>query len=139
MITARPLIIGTPTGPQAPYPLQMEGRVIRGFGRGSKELGIPTANLPVDNVLTPWISTIKSGAYFGWASLGYIRSNQRHYHTPPPPRRQPQPRRRSLSSAYIQWFCRSGTTHSTGTRVGRLRCTYFTSSEPTSTTWRCGS
>ncbi len=48
----------------------MEGRVIRGFGRGSKELGIPTANLPVDNVLTPWISTIESGEYFGWASLG---------------------------------------------------------------------
>jgi len=32
----------------------MEGKVIHGFRRGSKELGIPTANLPVDNNLTPW-------------------------------------------------------------------------------------
>ncbi|EXF74710.1 riboflavin kinase, partial [Colletotrichum fioriniae PJ7] len=33
------------------------------------QLGIPTANLPVDASLTPWIDTIKSGVYFGWASL----------------------------------------------------------------------
>ncbi|KAJ7078388.1 riboflavin kinase [Mycena crocata] len=69
MATARPLIIGPSTGPEAPYPLQMEGKVISGFGRGSKQLGIPTANLPVDDSLTPWIADIKSGVYFGWASL----------------------------------------------------------------------
>ena len=69
MATNRPLIVGPSTGPEAPYPLQMEGKVIRGFGRGSKELGIPTANLPVDDDLTPWIAEIKSGVYFGWASL----------------------------------------------------------------------
>ena len=69
MAATRPLIIGPPTGPQAPYPLRMEGKVIKGFGRGSKELGIPTANLPVDDKSTPWISSIKSGAYFGWAAL----------------------------------------------------------------------
>ncbi|TRM70424.1 hypothetical protein BD626DRAFT_423253 [Schizophyllum amplum] len=69
MATTRPLLIGPSTGPEAPYPLRMEGKVIRGFGRGSKELGIPTANLPVDASLTPWIADIKSGVYFGWASL----------------------------------------------------------------------
>ncbi|KAH9928720.1 riboflavin kinase [Fomitopsis serialis] len=69
MSTARPLIIGPSTGLKAPYPLQMEGKVISGFGRGSKELGIPTANLPIDYNLTPWIADIKSGVYFGWASL----------------------------------------------------------------------
>jgi riboflavin kinase len=47
----------------------MSGTVISGFGRGSKELGIPTANLPVDDSKTPWINTIPSGVYFGWASL----------------------------------------------------------------------
>jgi len=67
--TPRPLIIGPSTGPQAPYPLQMEGKVIRGFRRGSNDLGIPTANLPVDNNQTPWIADIESGAYFGWVSL----------------------------------------------------------------------
>ncbi|KAF8992562.1 riboflavin kinase [Cyathus striatus] len=69
MDTSRPLIIGPSTGLEAPYPLQMEGKVIRGFGRGSKELGIPTANLPVDDNLTPWIADVKSGVYFGWVSL----------------------------------------------------------------------
>lgn len=67
--TARPLIVGPSAGLEAPFPLRMEGKVIRGFGRGSKQLGIPTANLPVDNNLTPWISDIESGVYFGWASL----------------------------------------------------------------------
>ncbi|RPD66160.1 riboflavin kinase [Lentinus tigrinus ALCF2SS1-7] len=47
----------------------MEGRIVSGFGRGARDLGIPTANLPVDDELTPWIADIKSGVYFGWASL----------------------------------------------------------------------
>ncbi|CCM06832.1 uncharacterized protein FIBRA_09135 [Fibroporia radiculosa] len=67
--TARPLIIGSCAGLEAPYPLQMEGKVIRGFGRGSEELGIPTANLPVDNSRTSWSADIESGVYSGWASL----------------------------------------------------------------------
>ncbi|AEO64099.1 uncharacterized protein THITE_2142055 [Thermothielavioides terrestris NRRL 8126] len=65
----RPLIIGDDSGPSPPYPLRMSGLVISGFGRGSKELGIPTANLPVDDALTPWISSVPSGVYFGWAAL----------------------------------------------------------------------
>ncbi|KAK7039447.1 riboflavin kinase [Favolaschia claudopus] len=69
MSGARPIIVGPSAGPEAPYPPQMEGKVIHGFGRGSKELGTPTANLPVDNNLTPWISHAESGVYFGWASL----------------------------------------------------------------------
>jgi riboflavin kinase len=48
----------------------MSGRVISGFGRGSKELGIPTANLPVDSgPQTSWLSSAVSGVYFGWAAL----------------------------------------------------------------------
>jgi riboflavin kinase len=47
----------------------MSGEVISGFGRGSKELGIPTANLPVDAAVTPWITDSTSGVYFGWAGL----------------------------------------------------------------------
>ncbi|OAA65205.1 riboflavin kinase [Niveomyces insectorum RCEF 264] len=67
--SARPAIIGPDSGPEAPYPLRMEGPVIRGFGRGSKELGIPTANLPVDPATAPWITDCVSGVYFGWALL----------------------------------------------------------------------
>lgn len=33
------------------------------------QLGIPTANLPVDATATPWIADAKSGVYFGWAAL----------------------------------------------------------------------
>ncbi|KAI1741734.1 hypothetical protein F4680DRAFT_58906 [Xylaria scruposa] len=65
----RPRILYSDGGPEPPFPLRMEGAVISGFGRGSKELGIPTANLPVDAALTPWIADARSGVYFGWASL----------------------------------------------------------------------
>ncbi|KAK4235984.1 riboflavin kinase [Achaetomium macrosporum] len=71
----RPTLIGDPSGPSPPYPLHMSGTVISGFGRGSKELGIPTANLPVDDTTTPWISTTPSGVYFGWASLNLPASH----------------------------------------------------------------
>jgi riboflavin kinase len=60
----------------------MSGTVISGFGRGSKELGIPTANLPVDEASTPWISTTPSGVYFGWASLN-LPPTHPDYHLPP--------------------------------------------------------
>ncbi|KIY63478.1 riboflavin kinase [Cylindrobasidium torrendii FP15055 ss-10] len=64
-----PTTVGSSSGPEPPFPLRMEGKVIHGYGRGSKELGIPTANLPVDSSLTPWITDITSGVYFGWTSL----------------------------------------------------------------------
>jgi riboflavin kinase len=37
----RPLIVG-PEKPEATFPIFLKGPVIKGFGRGSKELGIPT-------------------------------------------------------------------------------------------------
>ncbi|KAL1718385.1 hypothetical protein EV715DRAFT_252631 [Schizophyllum commune] len=78
MSNSRPLVVGSSTGPEPPYPLRMEGKVIKGFGRGSKELGIPTANLPVDERSTPWIADIKSGVYLGWASLRLPSSHPNH-------------------------------------------------------------
>lgn len=80
----RPLLIGPPTGPEPPFPFRMEGKVISGFGRGSKDLGIPTANLPVDDENT-WIRNIDSGVYFGWASLKLPAShpNSVLYQKPP--------------------------------------------------------
>lgn len=38
MAKTRPLIVGPESGPEPPFPLQMEGKVIKGFGRGSKEV-----------------------------------------------------------------------------------------------------
>jgi hypothetical protein len=39
--TERPNIVG-PETPESPYPIYLKGPAIKGFGRGSKELGIPT-------------------------------------------------------------------------------------------------
>ncbi|CAH9072472.1 unnamed protein product [Cuscuta epithymum] len=44
------------------------GPVIRGFGRGSKVLGIPTANLSTKGY-SDLLSEHPSGVYFGWAGL----------------------------------------------------------------------
>lgn len=49
--------------------LLLSGAVVKGFGRGSKELGIPTANLDVD-ALGPFLDAVEPGVYFGWASIG---------------------------------------------------------------------
>jgi FAD synthase len=43
--------------------------VVHGFGRGSKQLGIPTANLDAD-ALGPVVDALPAGIYFGWASVG---------------------------------------------------------------------
>lgn len=48
--STRPTIVGPSSGPPPPpFPLYLSGPVVRGFGRGSKELGIPTANLDRGN------------------------------------------------------------------------------------------
>eukprot|EP01137_Pigoraptor_chileana_P026218 Opistho-2@96866 len=49
-------------------PLFLRGTVVKGFGRGSKELGIPTANLPEETV-EAMSELITTGIYFGFASV----------------------------------------------------------------------
>lgn len=49
-------------------PYFTEGEVVKGFGRGSKELGIPTANFPLE-VVQRLPEEIGSGVYYGWASV----------------------------------------------------------------------
>ncbi|XP_039606619.1 riboflavin kinase isoform X1 [Polypterus senegalus] len=50
-------------------PYFCRGAVVRGFGRGSKELGIPTANFP-ESVVDNLPSDMKTGIYYGWACVG---------------------------------------------------------------------
>jgi len=38
MSEGRPQIIGPDSGPEPPFPLRMGGKVVSGFGRGSKEV-----------------------------------------------------------------------------------------------------
>jgi len=49
-------------------PYFVSGPIIKGFGRGSKELGIPTANFPMEVVKTiP--KELDQGVYYGWANI----------------------------------------------------------------------
>ncbi|GAX76805.1 hypothetical protein CEUSTIGMA_g4251.t1 [Chlamydomonas eustigma] len=50
-------------------PLRIKGKVVKGFGRGSKELGIPTANVDSDSLHTS-LSEAVTGVYAGWVSIG---------------------------------------------------------------------
>uniref|UniRef100_A0A2K5XK92 riboflavin kinase n=2 Tax=Mandrillus leucophaeus TaxID=9568 RepID=A0A2K5XK92_MANLE len=45
------------------------GQAMRGFGRGSKQLGMPTANFP-EQVIDNLPADISTGIYYGWASVG---------------------------------------------------------------------
>eukprot|EP00056_Hartaetosiga_gracilis_P008312 m.118463 g.118463 ORF g.118463 m.118463 type:complete len:160 (+) comp12893_c8_seq2:43-522(+) len=47
----------------------LQGEVVKGFGRGSKELGIPTANFPED-VVESLPEDVQQGIYYGWAQVG---------------------------------------------------------------------
>lgn len=49
-------------------PFLVSGTVVKGFGRGSKELGIPTANFN-EIVVDKLPKEVNCGIYFGWASV----------------------------------------------------------------------
>ncbi|KAK2898908.1 hypothetical protein QQF64_031729 [Cirrhinus molitorella] len=49
-------------------PYFCRGQVVRGFGRGSKDLGIPTANFP-ESVVDNLPADISTGIYYGWARV----------------------------------------------------------------------
>ncbi|KAF9543039.1 riboflavin kinase [Mortierella hygrophila] len=65
--STRAKIAGGPT-PESPYPIKMNGTVIKGFGRGSKDLGIPTANLP-EEAIAAQEDKLVTGIYYGWAQV----------------------------------------------------------------------
>lgn len=50
---------------QEQFPIIEESEIINGFGRGSAELGIPTANIPV----TANLNKLNPGIYFGFAKV----------------------------------------------------------------------
>ncbi|RAR02657.1 riboflavin kinase [Stemphylium lycopersici] len=63
--------IAGPDTPQPPFPLKLRGPVIKGFGRGSKELGIPTANIPLSGLSIGGNDSLDSGIYYGWCTLNH--------------------------------------------------------------------
>ena len=48
--------------------IHLEGEVVVGFGRGSKQLGVPTANI-APGPIADQIADMPAGVYFGWAKL----------------------------------------------------------------------
>uniref|UniRef100_A0A8C3C1D5 Riboflavin kinase n=1 Tax=Cairina moschata TaxID=8855 RepID=A0A8C3C1D5_CAIMO len=52
---------------QLPY--FCRGEVVKGFGRGSRQLGVPTANFS-EQVVESFPSDISTGIYYGWACVG---------------------------------------------------------------------
>eukprot|EP00052_Salpingoeca_macrocollata_P017970 m.147208 g.147208 ORF g.147208 m.147208 type:complete len:160 (+) comp20561_c4_seq4:554-1033(+) len=48
--------------------LRLKGTVVKGFGRGSKELGIPTANM-ADDVVASLPNDFATGIYHAWAQV----------------------------------------------------------------------
>ncbi|KAF9322149.1 riboflavin kinase [Podila horticola] len=65
--STRAKIAGGPS-PEKPFPIKMSGTVIKGFGRGSKDLGIPTANLP-EEAIAEQEKDMVTGIYYGWAQV----------------------------------------------------------------------
>ncbi|CAK7216619.1 hypothetical protein SCUCBS95973_002868 [Sporothrix curviconia] len=63
---APPEVLGADSGPTAPFPLQFQGRVVRGTGRSTAECGVPTANL---GDVSDDVRLRLRGVYFGWATL----------------------------------------------------------------------
>ncbi len=54
-------------------PLLLDGPVVTGFGRGSRQMGVPTANIdpaPLQSVL----AELPLGVYFGCAALGWSQT-----------------------------------------------------------------
>lgn len=50
------------------FPHFASGEVVKGFGRGSKELGVPTANFP-EHVVDELPQEYANGVFYGWAQV----------------------------------------------------------------------
>jgi FAD synthase len=55
-------------------PVFMEGPVVRGFGRGSRLVGFPTANLPTERYAATLLPDLPVGVYYGWAMVAPART-----------------------------------------------------------------
>lgn len=62
-------LAGPSAGPTSPFPIPLSGPIVKGFGRGSRELGIPTANIPLAGLSVGGHQEVESGVYYGWAGV----------------------------------------------------------------------
>lgn len=72
----RPPPSASPCFVPSQLPLRFISKVIPGFGRGSKDLGIPTANLSKDDArCTTSVDSLLTGIYWGYARIGEADGN----------------------------------------------------------------
>mmetsp|Transcript_35166 Transcript_35166/g.76997 ORF Transcript_35166/g.76997 Transcript_35166/m.76997 type:complete len:254 (+) Transcript_35166:238-999(+) len=72
----RPPPSASPSFAPSQLPLRFISKVIPGFGRGSKDLGIPTANLSKDDArCTTSVDSLLTGIYWGYARIGEADGN----------------------------------------------------------------
>ncbi|CAL8578952.1 riboflavin kinase [Xanthoria parietina] len=62
-------LAGPSAGPTSPFPIPLSGPIVKGFGRGSRDLGIPTANIPLAGLSVGGHQEVESGVYYGWAGV----------------------------------------------------------------------
>ncbi|OMH82050.1 Riboflavin kinase [Zancudomyces culisetae] len=61
-------IVNLPKNVEAPFPIYLESKVISGYGRGGKELGIPTANM-CEQAVEQALDSVSTGIYFGLCKI----------------------------------------------------------------------
>lgn len=59
-------MVGSESGPEAPFPVKFDGKVVRGTGRSIAELGIPTANL---SGVSDQVKVRMGGVFAAWACI----------------------------------------------------------------------
>ncbi|KAL7943332.1 hypothetical protein V8C42DRAFT_328777 [Trichoderma barbatum] len=59
-------MVGSESGPEAPFPVKFDGKVVRGTGRSIAELGIPTANL---SGVSDQVKARMGGVFAAWACI----------------------------------------------------------------------
>ena len=52
---------------------------MQGFGRGSADLGIPTANIPIAGLSVGGHEDMESGVYYGWCGINVDETGQQIY------------------------------------------------------------
>ncbi|RFU76638.1 hypothetical protein TARUN_5578 [Trichoderma arundinaceum] len=65
-------MIGSENGPEAPFPVKFDGKVVRGTGRSTSELGIPTANL---SGVSDQVKIRMGGVFAAWACIQTPNNN----------------------------------------------------------------
>ena len=56
--------------------MELRSKVVRGFGRGGKQLGVPTANVEEAEVRRVATAEVSTGVYAGWAALPGVRPGE---------------------------------------------------------------